>query len=602
MPTAKAIFAASAQSAITFAPVSRSSVESIDFAAGAAAYTLTFTDTSPATPTLTISGGISNASSNVQRLVVAAASASRDTPQLAFIKSASAGGSGVQYSAGPTNPAAPGGGVIRFYDSSSAGAASFTVTTGAGTPPKNSTVGGEVTFSEKASAGTARFTIYGSTSKTDGDTFGNVVFHDSASAAQGTFTNIGGTVAKGDGGNTQFYEKASAGHGLFHNFGATTAKGNGGDVAFDGTATASQGHFHNHPSTASGGYGGVTSFNNNCPALAGGQGSSAGQGHFFNYGATAAGQGGGHTYFTAKYGSPTAADGTFTNYGSAVPGSSSSAGRTVFSISLPQLAAYAPNAGTATFWNLPGTSAGAPGGLTAFTVYTDEKTWPCSNAAATTDSGSGKGAKLGRGGAVNSTGPNAGNATIINLGAVTKGANGGQTTFGGASGAVSSAANAQLVATGGINGGNGGKIVFYSGSSGGTATIGLSGNGTLDVSGAGQALTLGGMNLAGGIIACSLGTRVTGLSVTGNVNILAPVAFSFSAGQGFALDTPYTILTAPNLSKLSLALFSGNGLAQGKPTFAFSGNRLLVSFSRSAGPRPTRRRAAPTSSRRRKKA
>jgi hypothetical protein len=595
VPTDAATFGASNQTGITFAGGSSASVDNIEFEGGAASYTLTFTETSPATPTLTISGGgVSNASSNAQVLEVAAFSASRDTPQLAFTNSANAGGSGMQYKAGPTDPSGQGGGVIRFYDTSTAGSASFEVTTGSGTPPhQGSTVGGEVTFSETASAGTASFNVYGSTSTTDGDTFGNVVFHDSASAANATFTNIGATEPSGDGGNTQFYDTSTAGNGIFHNQGASVAGGYGGDVAFDSIATASHGHFHNYASTAGKGSGGVTSFNNNCPQMPSTQGASAGKGFFYNYGAGATGQGGGHVFFQSKYGSPTAADGLFVNCGSAVSGSSSAAGRTVFSISLPQLDAFTPTAGNAAFLNAAGTSAGAPGGLTEFTVNTFENTTPCTSTAAKAR----KGAKPGKATAVNSVGPNAGNALLVNVGATVQGAYGGQTSFGGAqpSGStqwvVSSAANATILATAGTNGGYGGRIVFYDGSSGGSATIGLSGNATLDVSGAGQSITVGAMNLTGGIIACSLGTQTTNVNVTGNVSITGSVTFSFNAGGGFLTGNAYTILTAANLNGYLASQFLGNAIGQAKPTFSIVNNSLVVTFSSSgAKERPPRSR------------
>lgn len=593
LPTGTAIFGVSSKTGITFVQGSNASIDRLQFAAGASAFTLAFTDTSPATPTLSITGaGVSNASSNAQLLQVAAISASRDTPQLAFRNSANAGGGNVQYQAGPANPSAAGGGVIRFYDTSSAGSASFTVRTGSGTPPqglkppgKSTTVGGEVTFSEKASAGTANFTVYGTTG-TDGDTFGNVVFHDSAFAAQGTFTNIGGTVAEGDGGNTQFFDTATATNGLFHNLGGTAAKGNGGDTAFDGSASALNGNFHNYPSTAAKGYGGSTSFNNNPNSYATPaprtQGSSAGSGHFFNYGATAAGQGGGHVYFQSIYGSPTAANGTFVNYGAAVPGSSANTGRTVFSITVPQTVAYTPTAGDATFLNLPGTAAGAPGGLTQFTVKLPYSTSSGTDAATNAGAGPSGGAhasKAGKATAVNSIGPTAGNATIQNHGASIPGANGGLTTFGGLNGVVTSAGSAQLVAMGGTNGGNGGSIVFYAYSSGGSATVRLSGNGTLDVSHAGQTITVGGMNLSGGVIVCVLGTITTDVVVTGNVNIGAPVTFNFSTGSGFQEGTAYTILTAANLSSVLTSQFSGNSIGQARPAFSIAGNRLQVTFS-----------------------
>lgn len=556
MPTNTASFGTSSQTGIAFEASNSATVDSIAFGAGAPSYTFTFNSPAPNAPALTIAGeGVSNNSASIQRFVVASSAITYKQPQLKFTNSATAGGDDVFYSAGPTTPTDAGGGVIGFSGNSTAGAATFTVTTGAGTPPRQSTVGGEVSFSDSSSAGTARFTIYGSTSTTDGDTFGNTVFHDTATAADAAFTNAGGTVSGGDGGNTQFYDNATAANGLFHNMGGTVKGANGGDVAFDGTSTAANGTYQNYAATGSGGYGGVTSFNNNPPSLnTVTQGASAGGGGFFNYGATAAGQGGGHTFFTGKYGSATAGGGTFINYGSAVAGSASSAGHTVFSISLPQKTNYCPVAGNGIFWNFPGTAAGAAGGYTEFTVYANG------------------GAPI-----AGSKGPTAGNAKIFNVGAITEGASGGQTSFSG----TSSAENAQLIAIGGNNGGYGGKIAFYDESSGGAATVRLYGNGTLDISNYGQpSLTIGDLELAPGSIETSLGTETPCLVLSGTLTITATsAAFYFESGTGFEANTPYTILTAPNLSGFTADQFTGNTLSQGSPTFSIVGNDLQVSFS-----------------------
>ena len=45
------------------------------------------------------------------------------------------------------------------------------------------------------------------------------------------------------------------------------------------------------------------------------------------------------------------------------------------------------------------------------------------------------------------------------------------------------------------------------------------------------------MDLFGGIIYCSLGTRTTNVVVTGDVNIWTPVTFNFVAGTGFEEGT-----------------------------------------------------------------
>ncbi len=631
VPTNMATFSTSSLSTISFDPNGNATVDNIAFVGGAPAYTLTFSAPAPNAPALTISGdGVTNSSLSTQQFVVASSAENYKQPQLKFTNSAVAGWTNVTYAVGAaTTPGAAGGGVIGFYDTSSAGSASFTVTTGSGTPPKhNSTVGGEVGFSDNSTAGTATFTVSGTTSATDGDTFGNVAFHDNSNAANATFTNAGGTIAKGDGGNTQFFNNSSAANGLFHNVGATVSAANGGDVAFDGTATAAQGQFHNYAATASGGYGGVTSFNNNAPdTVPSTTGASAGMGIFCNYGAKASGQGGGHTYFTARYGSPTAANGTFVNYGSAVPGSASIAGHTVFSITTSDGTDYSPDAGSGYFWNFPGTAAGAPGGYTEFTVYTDEKTAiigtnrsvvrPAASggksAAASAPSTSGgisravspsiaakhassgtasSAVKAANSGRASSGGnaPSAANATCINLGALAQGAYGGQTIFY----ATTSAANARLVASGGNNGGYGGKIAFYDQSSGGSARVGLFGNGALNISDYGQAsLTIGALELAPGIIETTVGTDTPCLVVTGNLTITAsPAVFEFESGSGFAANTPYTILTAPNLSNFTAADFTGNSLNGGSPSFSIVGNRLQVTFGSSRKSSPSKARSS----------
>lgn len=68
--------------------------------------------------------------------------------------------------------------------------------------------------------------------------------------------------------------------------------------------------------------------------------------------------------------------------------------------------------------------------------------------------------------------------------------------------------------------------------------------------------------------------------LSGNLIITAtPAAFYFEAGVGFAANTPYTILTAPNRMHSTAGQFTGNNLNQGSPTFSIVGNDLQVSFS-----------------------
>jgi len=551
VPTDTATFTTSSQTAITFSSTSEATVNDIEFATGAPAYTFTFGTPSPNTPTLTIAGqGITNNSTCQQSFIIAATSSGYEKPQLKFINSATAGGGDMFYCAGPETAQGYGGGVIRFCDTSTAGSASFKAWTGAAPPPEhNSTVGGEVSFGDSSSAGTARFTIYG-TLGTDGDTFGNVVFHDTSTAANGTFTNIGGTVSGGDGGNTQLYDNSTAANGVFNNWGGTYSEANGGDVAFDGTANGGSGHFYNHAAIVTGAYGGVTSFNNNPPEVAT-QGASAGNGFYFNYGARDGEQGGGgHIEFSAKHGSPTAGHACIVNYGSTLA-DKSSAGHTIFSISLPT--DYYPTAGNGIFWNYPGVVKGAAAGFTEFSVW-----------------GTGSGG---------SNIPTAGNGTFINQGAYTSGAVGGYTTFSG----TSTAGNAQLIAIGGTNGGDGGKIAFYDNSSGGAASVQLFGNGELDIGDHTNGVTIGILDLTGGIINTQLGTNLTGLTLTGELILKSTQAtFSFwkKDSGGFEFNKSYTILTTPNLPSFTETQFNGNSIDGVEPTFTIDGNDLKVSFNK----------------------
>ena len=554
VPTDTAEFAASSQTAISFTATGDATVENIEFADDASTYTFTFgTSTAPA---LTITGqGVTNRSAKQQSFIVAATTKGRENPQLMFTNSATAGGDDNYYCAGPENEQGYGGGVISFCNNSTAGSASFKVWTGAATPPKHSTVGGEVSFSDTSSADSARFAIYG-TLGTDGDTFGNVVFHDNATAARATLTNVGGTVSGGDGGNTQFYGNSTAAYGIYNNWGGTHSKANGGDVAFDSTATGGHGHFYNHAAKAAAAYGGVTSFNNNPPHTPK-QGATAGNGSYFNYGARENEQGGGgHMEFSAKYGSPTAANATIANYGSTLE-SKSSAGHTIFSISLPNAHDYSPTAGNATIWNHPGMKEGAAAGYTEFAVFTGKE-----------DKGNDSGG---------SNVPTAGDSTLINLGGYVSKATGGYTVISG----TANAGNATLIAHGGTNGSYGGRIIFYGSASGGTAKVQLSGNGELDIAYHTNGVTIGSLDLTGGIIVTQLGPDTPTLTVTDDLSINSNcMTFSFRTNEkgGFAYNTPYTILTNANLCKFEKERFSGNSIEGIEPTFSIVGNDLQVTF------------------------
>ncbi len=548
VPTNIAVFSTSCKTAIGFSAKSEANIGAIQFSEEAPSYNFTIIKSADK-PALTIEGdGILNDSPHIQSFNVTSKGFSFRHPQLEFKNEASAGGHNVSYYAGPESlDKGYGGGIIGFSDQATAGKAAFTVRTGAAAPPsENSTVGAEVSFTDNSNAGFARFMIYGTLGE-DGDTFGNTVFHDNASASHGVFTNIGGTVPKGDGGNTQFYDNSSAAYGVFNNYGGNIAESNGGDVAFDGVANGGNAQFYNRVAEAEGAYGGVTSFNNNPPYVES-AGASAGHALLHNYGAVQAGQGGGgHTEFTAKYGCPTAGNAHIFNYGSAIS-SKSSAGHTIFSISLPT--DYFPTAGNAVFYNYPALAAGGAAGFTEFAVYD-----------------SGKGSNV----------PTAGNGTFFNLGGTQLDAYGGYTSFSG----TSSAGNAKLIANSGVNGGNGGRIIFMDDSSGGSASIQLFGNGTLDLSLHYGSLTIDELESNGGIIRSRLGTNLTCINLTKGLSMRKScVEFVFSGQdqKGFELNTSYTILTAPNLSDFSENQFLAKHFEGIKPTFSIVGNLLQVSF------------------------
>lgn len=549
----------------------------------------------------------------------------------------------------PKGSSGSGGGVIRFVNNATAGSANFKVWTGEVPPPQffnkspSTTVGGEVSFADTSSAQSATFNIYGTLSTTDGDTFGNVVFHDESTADNATFNNAGGTVAAGDGGNTQFYQTATAANGIFNNFGGTKSAvktdsdgnpvkssegdieyigSNGGDVAFDSTSTGADGKYYNYAATAVGSYGGVTSFNNNWPYMQDNQGANAGNGIYITYGAqTEDGQGGGHVVFSAKYGYPSAEKATISNYGSKVASNThSSAGHTIFSVSQPQNQAsavtsttpaepYFPTAAQANIFNYSGYAKGAPGGFTAFAVYVDSaeeaaKAETKEHAVFTTAAPTAGNAiihNLGASAADTNGGETsfsiygnddntytgtitADQATIYNQGGTAEYAYGGQTTFS----TGTTAAEALLIAYGGENGGYGGKVAFYDQADGGTATVSLQGNAELSLSYHTGEITLAALEVNGyPKVDIQLGSSTTSLNLTEGLSIESgDIQFELTAGDGFAANTAYTVLTAPNLSdcvedqfEAYSIEFPSNSGTYLHPAFTIEGDALIVTYS-----------------------
>ncbi len=175
--------------------------------------------------------------------------------------------------------------------------------------------------------------------------------------------------------------------------------------------------------------------------------------------------------------------------------------------------------------------------------------------------------------------PTAGDATFNNIGGQIEGAPGGYTRFAN----NASAGNALLIAFAGTGGGYGGRILFYDDSTGGTSKIQLFGNGTLDIANHNKGLTIGTLDLNGGVIVTRLGSIVTLLKLTGDLLLKSSqLAFIFVQQDkgSFTLNTPFTILTARNLSAYTANQFTGNSLNGIKPVFTIAGNKLVVSFNK----------------------
>ena len=105
--------------------------------------------------------------------------------------------------------------------------------------------------------------------------------------------------------------------------------------------------------------------------------------------------------------------------------------------------------------------------------------------------------------------------------------------------------------------------------------------GELDISDHTQGVTIGALELTGGVIAIQLGNTVTNLTVSGDLILNSTQAtFSFWTNDdgGFAFNTPYTILTNANLSGFTAERFSGNSIEGVEPRFAIVGDELKVTF------------------------
>lgn len=85
-------------------------------------------------------------------------------------------------------------------------------------------------------------------------------FFDSSNAGAGTFTTQAGTVSEGFGGTAEFYDNSTAGNGTFINQGASHAGAVGGDTTFWGDSSGGSGTFTADAATVAGGHGGYVRF------------------------------------------------------------------------------------------------------------------------------------------------------------------------------------------------------------------------------------------------------------------------------------------------------------------------------------------------------
>jgi autotransporter-associated beta strand protein len=208
-----------------------SMVDSVVFAAGASAYTI-----SPDFgTTLTISGsGVVN-NSGVNQTFVTGADSDFYVSYIYFTNSSSGGGSMVTY----LNKAAPStanasGGSTGFLDTANAGSAM--IVNEGGMISNSSATGGAVVFTDSASAANATFTNGGGTVPLAGG--GGIVFVSNSTAANAVLTNNPGMAKSAHGGAVEFEDNATAGDAIITNNGASVPRAFGGETYFNFPARA----------------------------------------------------------------------------------------------------------------------------------------------------------------------------------------------------------------------------------------------------------------------------------------------------------------------------------------------------------------------------
>jgi hypothetical protein len=134
------------------------------------------------------------------------------------------------------------------------------------------------------------------------------------------------------------------------------------------------------------------------------------------------------------------------------------------------------------------------------------------------------------------------------------------------------------MAYGGCRGGEGGRIVFRDTATGDAASVCLTDNATLDLSGHQGGITLANLDLAGGVLCVGLGPQATPIAVTQRLALRGTLSWVF-AGDGGAPATPTTLLAAPGLDAATAAACTGNAVGGRSPRFAAVDGALQVSFA-----------------------
>jgi outer membrane autotransporter protein len=446
-------------------------------------------------------------------------------------------------------------GITDYFSSGALGSGATTVNGG----NKGTGNGGTLKFINLASAGSGTFTTNGGGSEGAGYG-GSIHFYLGASAGSGTFTTNGGAnlyipklppgmilVDSQDvtqGGSVVFHDYSFAGTGNFTTNGGLYGNSGGGTTSFHDHASAYQGTFTTNSGTS--GAPGTTGFYDNA---------TADHGTFIT-------NGGNRTVWQSGPPSEPAP----TNLISFVfPYDSSAGGSVTF--------ANNSTAGRATFTTNGGNTMGARGG----NVYFGDS----ATAGSATFTSNGGTLNNAEGGGVTFNGDStAGSAVITANGGTATDAGGGVTRFR----ENSHAGSAALVATGGTNGGAGGAIYFKDNSTGDTASVYLSGNGKLDISGrSGPGATIGSLTGDGNVFLGAQNLTVLGLPPPGMQVYPTPTpSFSGVIQDGTTL-TGFSSVQAGG----SFTLAGGELALSGKNTYTgpttVNGGNLIAASTQALG-------------------